>query len=97
MIKVRLAGTRRAAESTKIDCKNLKSFRYHRPSLLPPALLGKSSAVSEHHGTSALAIGISANLSTVIGRKRDGFLCDRQRSEREGQSDAAKDQHAGII
>src|SRR5580692_9313802 len=90
-IKVRLARTGRAAESTEIDCQDSKSSQCQSPSLLPPALLIESATVSEQNGAGALAIEIGANSSAVFAGKRRSLLCGHQRSKHKGQGHPAKD------
>jgi hypothetical protein len=77
VIEISLAGTRRAAEATEIDCQNAKSFGHKSINLDPPTLLVESAAVSEHNCTGALAIEIGANSPTIFGMKRDALLCRR--------------------
>lgn len=77
VIEISLAGSRRAAESTEIDCQNAKSFGHKSVSLDSPALLVESAAVSEHNRTGALAIEIGANSPTIFGKKRDALLSRR--------------------
>src|SRR6202140_4060356 len=91
IIKVRLARTGPAPESTEIDCQDSKSSQYQTPSLLPPALLVESSAVSGQNGAGALAIEIGANSSTIFAGKGGGLLCGHQCSKHEGEGRPAKD------
>ena len=74
VIEISLAGTRRAAESTEINCEDSKSIGNQSVSLDPPALLDESAAVSQHNCTGALAIKVGANSPTIISRKRDSLL-----------------------
>lgn len=69
VIEISLAGTRRAAEATEIDCLDAKSFGHQSVSLAPPALFVESATVSEHNRTGASAIEIGADLPTIFGRK----------------------------
>ncbi len=95
VIEIRLAGTRRAAEATEIDCQNMKSCGRQSISLNPPTLLVELSTVSEHNRAGPLAIEIGANSPTIVGGKRDARLCRRQRGYGQGKEHSPQHAHAG--
>ncbi len=65
VIEISLARTGRAAESAEVDCQNSESRGHQSSGLIPPTLLVKSAAVSEHNGAVAFAIEVGANSSTI--------------------------------
>jgi hypothetical protein len=97
VIEISLAGTRRAAESTEIDCHNAESLGRESVSLNAPTLLVESPSMSKHNRTRASAKEVSAYLPTIAGRKRDALLCRGERRNGDCKAYGSQLQHAGII